>query len=442
MSFNPSFKYPVLPTPTSIRVLIIHPGEPDDSTHCRFLPCDLDADPARHPDSPRPVEATQVVKDRRTGQVFPLSCDTLASRLHPFQRYRALSYVWGATTELQTIHLEDEAFLVTRNLLAALKVLRNPRGGVVLWADAICINQADLVEKETQIPLMGRVYQQAESVWGQVLPSFDKGEDLGNLMDAIRTAGLRLEKDLWERLEREYGADQSSTEGGEGSSQDALNLAGSRLPVILTEYALEDYNLPSSDSPLWQSWREFFASPYFRRIWIQQEMMLAKEFHWLVGDNLLHPEALFDCVCTMIKYSREIVAAYLGPGLEVRDDTGLSTADIGETNEVASGFLAAKRMLFERDTIQGDHKRRRLVELLDDYREFCATEARDMVFGLLGLADDADAFYDLVDYKSSTEQVFLSLAQRLVELGHGVQLLSQASNTEANDELPSWVPVG
>lgn len=47
---------------------------------------------------------------------------------------------------------------MTRNLHAALKRLRLPDKPRTLWVDAICINEADLVEKSRQVALMGEIY--------------------------------------------------------------------------------------------------------------------------------------------------------------------------------------------------------------------------------------------------------------------------------------------
>lgn len=80
--------------------------------------------------------------------------------------------------------------------MAALKTDRRTKEAVKFWVDAIGINQVDLEEKKTQFSLMGRIYQQAKSVWGRVLPSFDKAENLRELIVAIGTAGMALEKDL------------------------------------------------------------------------------------------------------------------------------------------------------------------------------------------------------------------------------------------------------
>ncbi|KAI7781316.1 Heterokaryon incompatibility protein 6 [Diaporthe eres] len=331
--------------------------------------------------------------------------------------------------------------------MAALKTLRRTKEAVKFWIDAICINQADLEEKKMQIPLMDRIYQQAESVWGQVLPSFDKAESLRELIVAIGTAGRALEKDLRARGTSEG---QASTEA---SGQVEHTTSGGSTPLIFTKYALEDYELPSETSPLWHSWREFFASPYFRRIWIQQEFVLAKELNLFLGDSLVDHQVLFTCMELMRRYSREYRAAYLHPeGVSMSSQVFVVSAesapsietpmvlDVDAAYGIASGYLAADRMLNERKAAEGSKQDRPLIDLLADYRDFCATYPRDMVFGLLGLAKDAERFYDLVDYSTPPRTFFLGLTQRLIDLGHGTQLLLQASNTEHREDLPSWVP--
>jgi len=53
---------------------------------------------------------------------------------------------------------------VTQNLAAALFRFRKADGECVLCADAICINQDDLIERGHQVRLMGRAYQEASRV--------------------------------------------------------------------------------------------------------------------------------------------------------------------------------------------------------------------------------------------------------------------------------------
>jgi hypothetical protein len=53
---------------------------------------------------------------------------------------------------------------ITSNLDAALRRHRSKTGARRLWADAACINQADLAEKSNQISLMSKIYLNASRV--------------------------------------------------------------------------------------------------------------------------------------------------------------------------------------------------------------------------------------------------------------------------------------
>ena len=83
-------------------------------------------------------------------------------------QYEALSYCWGSDEQPKhTIWINGHPFVVLSNLYAALKQLCKPTSTRILWLDAICINQVGdegRVEKNTQIPLMSRIYHQATSV--------------------------------------------------------------------------------------------------------------------------------------------------------------------------------------------------------------------------------------------------------------------------------------
>ncbi|KAK4925712.1 hypothetical protein LTR49_007322 [Elasticomyces elasticus] len=89
-----------------------------------------------------------------------LACRLICVPLINHPDYIALSYCWGTGVASHSIFIDGEDVAVTTNLLAALQELRQ-RGVRLVWADAICINQADLYEKAAQIQLMGRIYARA-----------------------------------------------------------------------------------------------------------------------------------------------------------------------------------------------------------------------------------------------------------------------------------------
>ncbi|PVH81062.1 hypothetical protein DL98DRAFT_417417, partial [Cadophora sp. DSE1049] len=72
--------------------------------------------------------------------------------------YTALSYVWGDASDQRIIRVDGEPFAVTKNLHDALKCLRDNKKILSIWADAICIDQLDVLERNIQVTQMGRIY--------------------------------------------------------------------------------------------------------------------------------------------------------------------------------------------------------------------------------------------------------------------------------------------
>jgi hypothetical protein len=84
------------------------------------------------------------------------------------EEYQALSYAWGPPHErgLGQIYLEGTPHPVTRTMEIALRKLRRTSGEppLMLWIDALCINQGDDEEKCEQVEKMRTIYQRAREV--------------------------------------------------------------------------------------------------------------------------------------------------------------------------------------------------------------------------------------------------------------------------------------
>ena len=73
--------------------------------------------------------------------------------------YFALSYVWGDASQKFPIIVDGKVFDVTTNLHEALKQLLQRGRGLPILIDAICINQQDDLEKNSQVQEMGYIYR-------------------------------------------------------------------------------------------------------------------------------------------------------------------------------------------------------------------------------------------------------------------------------------------
>ncbi|KZM23833.1 uncharacterized protein EKO05_0001071 [Ascochyta rabiei] len=155
---------------------------------------------------------------------------TSTSERGPVQ-YTALSYTWGEPSAEATINLNGEPFPVRKNLWAFLSQARSNGLEEYLWIDALCINQTVNEERSHQVAIMGRIYSSASRVivWLGVY------------------SGLAAEGLLWTTAA--YLADDLTLD-----------------------------TLPGYEKQL----EELFELPYWTRIWIVQEYVLAKSIDiWL-----------------------------------------------------------------------------------------------------------------------------------------------------------------
>jgi hypothetical protein len=61
--------------------------------------------------------------------------------------YKALSYTWGTDSKTHTVYCAGKALPITANLHSALRLFREEGTECIIWADAICINQNDIAER-------------------------------------------------------------------------------------------------------------------------------------------------------------------------------------------------------------------------------------------------------------------------------------------------------
>ncbi len=91
------------------------------------------------------------------------------------ESYEPLSYVWGSDDRIYDFTCDGKTLKLTSSLCHALRRLRLSDKDRRIWADQICINQDDKVERGQQVKFMNSIYKYANHVlvW---LGTDDKGE--------------------------------------------------------------------------------------------------------------------------------------------------------------------------------------------------------------------------------------------------------------------------
>ena len=120
-----------------------------------------------------------------------LSCSLRIVPLSKTPIYEALSYTWGKPVFPASMKCSPSGQLcLTENLSVALCHLRLKDRIRVLWVDAICINQQDLVERSQQVSLMRNICERADHVivWlgkdnGNAKTAFERIQDLPEIIE-------------------------------------------------------------------------------------------------------------------------------------------------------------------------------------------------------------------------------------------------------------------
>lgn len=117
--------------------------------------------------STREIRLLKVLPRNPHGPNALVECALVVAPLHKAPGYTALSYVWGDESNRQPVLVNGSEMSVTANLEGALRHFQHDRESILIWADAICINQinqSDNAEKSHHIPLMRNIYETASEV--------------------------------------------------------------------------------------------------------------------------------------------------------------------------------------------------------------------------------------------------------------------------------------
>ena len=119
----------------------------------------------------------------------PVECTLRIIDLDFDPAFTALSYVWGDPTPTRSIVCDGVVFGVGENCHSALWHLSKKLQGLVIWVDAICIDQEDVrKEKAWQLPLMGDIYSKAKQVYVWLGTGDEKSD---RVMRYLAKGGLR-----------------------------------------------------------------------------------------------------------------------------------------------------------------------------------------------------------------------------------------------------------
>lgn len=118
-----------------------------------------------YPSLPPDPSAIRLVELLPAGDVNEhVVCNFKDGSLSRIDEYEALSYVWEDQIRTESITVNGHEFQATENLEMALRHMRYHDRPRTLWIDAVCINQANIAERNDQVKIMGLIYRIARQV--------------------------------------------------------------------------------------------------------------------------------------------------------------------------------------------------------------------------------------------------------------------------------------
>ncbi|KAF2140741.1 uncharacterized protein K452DRAFT_299457 [Aplosporella prunicola CBS 121167] len=77
----------------------------------------------------------------------PIQCDLCIEQIEGSPSYEAISYTWGDPNDTAEVLCNGRLLKVTKSLLGALQRFRHQEAPRTVWADAVCIDQGNLLER-------------------------------------------------------------------------------------------------------------------------------------------------------------------------------------------------------------------------------------------------------------------------------------------------------
>jgi hypothetical protein len=317
----------------------------------------------------------------------PLACRLTEHDSAVDVEYEALSYVWGKPVFSERI---DEVstrtvICITENLSYALQALRYPDRSRCLWVDAICINQAENEEKGHQVQHMGQIYERARMV--VVWLGRESGQEAFKL---LQTLAELIISEPQEEPEREH------LESLFNECFDSLALS------------------------------TLLASEWFQRVWVVQELVLAKEVELHAGYHNISYH-LFECATRGLwKQHWQTTSQKTNPSRRRATMTFMNRLSLVDD------------LVYHRKR----HRMQRLsVSLYDSCGRFAdetrkCSDKRDRIYAFLGLASEETRIPS--DYNLTLDQIRLEMSWASLGAGE-FGILHSAVGCDKEDSIPSFV---
>ncbi|KAJ5062687.1 heterokaryon incompatibility protein-domain-containing protein, partial [Bipolaris maydis] len=362
-----------------------------------------------------------------------IECHMETVSLKDYPKFQAISYVWGDTTNKLSITVDGKYLAVTQNVVTGLQRLRATGETLALWLDAVCINQSDIHERSEQVQCMREIYSSADEVfiwlgYGRNLHSPSEQPDI------VRWTGEDEDLEIVDSYFKQGTLQNSPNEEG-NETEDVVGLFVYMKLRAMNKHVHEIpfFDVKGGKLQAGQSWLAIIQAmhtlsshPWWTRIWVVQETILARKatvlygkitVPWtLVGESTRAAARHIHC-CGDLHQARG--------GRELRAIVELRKARYDDLE-----WLRAAR---------AQKKKLSLYQVMSRTYSRNATDVRDEVFGVLGLVTDWLGQSPLIpDYDLSPCEVFMRVVTKHIQSTLSLHILMGTTRTGI-PHVPSWV---
>ena len=323
-------------------------------------------------------------------------------------QWEALSWLWGPYGYFRTIEVNDRPFQVTRNLLIALRHLRRPNSARCLWVDALCINQKDIEERNSQIQRMAFLFHRAV----RVIAWLGEGDQSSHIV-------MRLATYLHDF---ETGCLNSCDENIMYLL--ALTFGVPNVKVNQSSSIFRYWNIHKFEN--WSHIDRMADRELFRRSWVLQESALARNLYVECGAQIMSWDAFFRAFS--LRYSHD--------------------NRVQDLPNISEGWHAMQAIENLRQIVATKQRPPDLLELLWACRHYRSTNPRDRIFALLGVSSllyGHDSRHQLgfdIDYNMSVDLVYKTFTMSMIAKYDDLRVLATRRPNRVYDNkfLGSWCP--
>ncbi|EOA83728.1 uncharacterized protein SETTUDRAFT_32764 [Exserohilum turcica Et28A] len=336
--------------------------------------------------------------------------------------YEAISYCWKDVPGERTIECDGQPLEIGANLEIALRHFRFADKHRVIWADGICINQNNDEEKSKQVSLMGLIYWIARRVlvW---LGEEDKQATPFSAQRAFTV--MRKCSYLREEIEN-----------------NRANLNANSTS--------RNHGMEGEDAESWEAVRQLLMRNWFTRVWVVQELGLARDATFYCGDSSL----TFEDMNRFWDFITSNAHMYLS-------QYQLNFQMLNLARHYQESTRGNHRLEFGNDPDLAED----ICDILGWARGLQCTDPKDAVYAFLGhptafkrqlLDSEPYLWYPRnfhsqkptiikPDYSKATTvtDVYYQVARTMIEkYGLGMKVLRhiQQDDITIQDDFPSWVP--